>query len=84
MLFIRPRQQCSADVFGPFIAANDAWLAAPLYDLLQRSDHLGRLQRQFNFERQPLAIEVIPRRLNNQQLRPSASWLCMKSIDQPC
>lgn len=36
---LRLRQQRATDVLGPVVAANDAWLAAPLDDLLQRPDH---------------------------------------------
>jgi len=55
----RPGQQRSADVFGPIVATNRERFAAPLDNLLQRSDDASRRQRQVDLDPQPFATKVV-------------------------
>ena len=67
---------------GPLSLRMASWFAAPFDDLIQRPhDPLCR-QRKINFDRQRFPVEVIDHVEQTDSCRPSASWSCMKSIDQ--
>ena len=56
---VRPGQQDAADILGAVVAPNDRRRPTPLDNLLERTDHPGRRQRQIGLNAQTLSIEVI-------------------------
>jgi hypothetical protein len=77
----RPYQRYRTDVIGAVIASDGNRFAAPFDDPVARSDYpLGR-QRGINLDPQAFAVVVVDD-IEQPTLRPSASWSCMKSIDQ--
>lgn len=50
--------QQHTDVLRAIVAADRSWLAAPLDDLFQRTDHANRWQREIDLDPESFAIEV--------------------------